>query len=367
MRFHIPALPGQPVTKANSTCAYTQKIFKFVEMMVPRGHEVFIYGSTGDACDCGPTEFVEAYPTTDPIEFDPKAWAKFNFKAAAEISERQEDGDFLLISSGLSQEVLATSFQNSPMRVVEYGIGYGGVFCPFKVFESYAWMHTVYGSQAGSNPHNASGNYYDTVIPNYFNVKDFAPKAKKQKSLLYLGRLIDRKGIGVASQVAEETGHKIKFAGEGPDGANLKGEMLGKVGPAKRKTLLANAKALIVPTQYVEPFGGVVIEAMLSGTPVITTDWGAFTETVIPGFNGFRCRTLGEFKWAVENIELCSPSQVLAAHAKKNYSLEATAPKYETYFEQVDGLYGSGNDWNSDWEGLSSFESDGFSRYGVAK
>ena len=48
---------------------------------------------------------------------------------------------------------------------------------------------------------------------------------------------------------------------------------MGSVGVKERANLLFNADAVIVPTTYIEPFGGVVIEAMLAGTPAITTDF----------------------------------------------------------------------------------------------
>ena len=75
MRFHLPALPGQPITKANSTCAFTQKVRKFADMMVPRGHEVNVYGdpqhdSLGDHVAC--------YPETAPPAFSPEAWEEYN-------------------------------------------------------------------------------------------------------------------------------------------------------------------------------------------------------------------------------------------------------------------------------------------------
>jgi len=55
---------------------------------------------------------------------------------------------------------------------------------------------------------------------------------------------------------------------------------MGSVGVEERANLLANAQVTLVPTTYLEPFGGVVIESMLAGTPVVTTDFGAFPELV---------------------------------------------------------------------------------------
>jgi len=48
---------------------------------------------------------------------------------------------------------------------------------------------------------------------------------------------------------------------------------MGSVGVEERANLLANAQVTLVPTTYLEPFGGVVIESMLAGTPVVTTDF----------------------------------------------------------------------------------------------
>jgi glycosyltransferase involved in cell wall biosynthesis len=58
----------------------------------------------------------------------------------------------------------------------------------------------------------------------------------------------------------------------------------------KRRELLADAKALMYPTPALEPFGYTVLEANVSGTPALVSNWGAFTETVQNGVNGFRCR-----------------------------------------------------------------------------
>jgi glycosyltransferase involved in cell wall biosynthesis len=66
---------------------------------------------------------------------------------------------------------------------------------------------------------------------------------------------------------------------------------------------MSKARAIMGLTYYVEPFGNMVVEGMMSGTPAITTDWGGFTETVIHGETGFRCRNFSDVVSAIENID----------------------------------------------------------------
>jgi glycosyltransferase involved in cell wall biosynthesis len=83
---------------------------------------------------------------------------------------------------------------------------------------------------------------------------------------------------------------------------------------------------------------------MSCSTPVVTTDWGAFTETVIHGQTGFRCRTFKQFLDAVEAAPTLDP-HAIREHALSNYSLETTAPKYNDYFRRLQTL--RGDEWYS--------------------
>lgn len=96
---------------------------------------------------------------------------------------------------------------------------------------------------------------------------------------------------------------------------------------------MSKAKALFLPTLYLEPFGYVVLEANLSGTPVITTDFGAFPETVKHGVSGFRCRTFKEFCEAAKNVENLKPSE--CRDWASNFTLDKIAPMYKRYFTQI--------------------------------
>ena len=121
---------------------------------------------------------------------------------------------------------------------------------------------------------------------------------------------------------------------------------------------MGKAKAVLMPTYYLEPFGGVNVEAQLMGTPVITTDWGAFPETVLHGMTGYRCRSFEEFCWAVKNIDKIKPEKC-REWAVKNYSCERIADMYEEYFARIDRLYNGG--WYS--ENNERKELDWLSRY----
>src|SRR6202035_743657 len=98
-----------------------------------------------------------------------------------------------------------------------------------------------------------------------------------------------------------------------------------------RADLLSSAAAVFTPSIYVEPFCGVHVEAMLCGTPVLTTDHGVFNETVLHGVTGWRCRTVEQMMWAAQNIDRLADSNVIRKYAAANFSLERVALMYEEY------------------------------------
>lgn len=348
MRFHTIALPHTMTTAEYSACAFTTKVRGFCRMMKDRGHQVFLYaGEENDApCDEHIVCIVEGTRANHvgnrhytEANWDPQslAWRTFNERAVAEMTHRVQPHDFICIIGGTAHKPIADAFPNH--LVVEFGIGYGGCFANFKVFESHAWLHTIYGARSMNNPTGVDGQWFDDVIPGYLDPQDFPFRIKKDDYFLYVGRLIDRKGYKIAQDVCRDLGARLILAGPGPQEGY--GEFVGVVGPEERGRLMAGAQALFVPTQYIEPFGNVAIEAMCCGTPVLSTDWGAMTETVIHGKTGFRCRTFGEFKRAALRAHELDPF-FIREHVVDNYSLEVIGAKYERYFERLSHLWKEG-------------------------
>jgi glycosyltransferase involved in cell wall biosynthesis len=109
-----------------------------------------------------------------------------------------------------------------------------------------------------------------------------------------------------------------------------------------RRDLMARASALFIASRYGEPFGGVQVEAWMSGTPVISPDWAAFAELNQHGVTGFRCRTFDDFVTAIDQAPTLDPA-VIRSYAER-FSLEAIAPEYDRYFQDVLNVY-TGQGW----------------------
>lgn len=355
MRFHLLGLAHLETNKKNSACAYTQKIIKLAKILKNYGHTVFFYGVEGSDVLCD--EFIQV-STQDILrktygEYDRSknffrsesndfAHKIFNANSVKAILENKKNDDILLCTMGRDQKIIADSVG---LITVEPGIGYTGVFCSNRVFESYAWMHYIYGILGIDD-----GVWYDAVIPNYFDPDDFEFKSEKEDYLLYFGRIISRKGVQTALDVAKATGNKLYVVGQGTlnnpnEGLYLENESSIEYRPAvgakERSKLLGSAKAVLMPTYYLEPFGGVNVEAQLCGTPVITTDWGAFPETVLHGVTGYRCRVFEEFCWAVNHIDNIKPENC-RSWAEKNYSIARIGKMYEEYFQRIYRLFEKG-------------------------
>lgn len=350
MRFHLVSLPFTQTTEDYPACAFTMKVRKFSKMMHVAGHEVFLYSGEENTTSC--TEHIPCitreqqqaaiegiHYTHGSFDRSRPEWVTFNTNVINEISKRAEQKDFICIIGGTANQPIADALPH--LMTVEFGIGYPGTFAKYRVFESYAWMHTVYGTTT-NNAATLDGRFFDAVINGYLDADEFyygEGKGDEQgEYLMFIGRLIERKGYQIAADVAEHLGKRLIIAGVGTPPTY--GEYVGPVG-VERAELYRNATAIFAPTLYIEPYGTVIPEALMCGTPAITTDFGSFTELVVDGVNGYKCHTFGEFVEAAENVSSLD-RKAIADAAYERFSLERTAVKYERYFERLLTLWDDG-------------------------
>jgi glycosyltransferase involved in cell wall biosynthesis len=348
LRFHVVALPHTKVTKEFFSCAYTEKVYGFCNMMTSLGHEVYLYAS-GDRTDANVTDFIPCLSEEDRLKavgdnhytsasFDNTLphWVTFNRNANQTIARHIQQKDFICLIGGLAQKPIADSYPDH--MSVEWGIGYSGTFAKYRVFESNTWRSAVYAQHR--NAADVDINFFDGVVNGYYDANQFPWQLEKEDYYLYFGRMTQRKGVDIASQACEAAGVRLIMAGSG-NYIPAYGEYIGEVKAEDRAKLLGGAIAAFSPTLYHEPFCNSHIQAMAVGTPVITTDLGIFTETVQNGYNGFKCNTLAEFVKATEQVKNLNHREI-ATNAYMNYSTDIIRYKYERYFNRLLTLWDKG-------------------------
>jgi len=169
---------------------------------------------------------------------------------------------------------------------------------------------------------------------------------EKQDYLAFLGRIAPIKGSHIAIEVAKKSGIPLKIAGEIQPmyqeyfDSQIKPEVDGKfiqyIGevdlPAKNE-LLSKARALLFPIQWNEPFGLVMIEAMVCGTPVLAFSGGSVPEVVRDGVSGWICRSADDMSRRARNIGI-DPS-VVQNYVRQNFSLDQMADRYLELYQEI--------------------------------
>lgn len=336
--IHLLSLPHTETTKDYSWCAFTSLVINMATMMTREGHKVILYAGEENEAECFEHVVCSEKPKDKNFFVPPwtyEYFAPMNNKIIEEMKKRISIGDLILESTSL-QSVVADAF---PRNIsMEYAIGYGGCKSPCRVFPCEAWRHEIYGRDAaarGEDIHTVQGYSSDAVIPHMLNVDQFPEGKGDGGYLLFVGRLGGMKGEQVAVETSKRTGIPLKIIGPGSPPAY--GEYLGVMQPKERAELMGGAIALIAPSMFPEPFCLVVIEAQMCGTPTITTDWGAVTETNENGVSGYRCSTLGEFAQAVEDCKKLDRKKI-RERAIRKYSLEAVGPQYTKFFHRLEEI-----------------------------
>lgn len=367
MRIHLVGLPHTRLDENEfMTCAFTSKAARWTRVLAIAGHEVIAYWTGGkNTVDC---EVIPILSEEERIGFfgedvgyrlpdveyvpDNAYWKAFNTRTIREVAKRIEPGDIIAITGGGIHQAVVDAFVDE-YTVIESGVGYEGLaqktFC---AFESYAWMHHRYGVYGVHD-----GRAFDTVVPNFYYPEAFHT-APDEGYALFVGRLSTRKGPHVAADIAGRMGLPLKVAGAGAksvvgnrieatDGTVISpADYVGVVNPAERAELMAGATVLIVPTLYIEPFGAVHCESLMSGVPVLCSDWGAFPDTVVNGVDGFTYRMPAQAASYLPQLRDLR-GESLRERAISRFSIEAVAPAFDEWLWRLSTLRDGSGGWNA--------------------
>lgn len=186
-------------------------------------------------------------------------------------------------------------------------------------------------------------------VYNGLDPEEYEFRAKKGNFLLFLGKVDwNVKGLDLALRIAGQSGQRLVIAGDFLDPQYYRRELrhrltgrityVGPVGGRDKAALLAEARGLLFPTLWPEPFGLVAIEAMVSGTPVLGTFNGALPEIVVHGETGFLARRPSETLQQLGQLQALDP-HACRAHVVRHFTADRMAGDYLRLYLQRISLY----------------------------
>jgi glycosyltransferase involved in cell wall biosynthesis len=165
--------------------------------------------------------------------------------------------------------------------------------------------------------------------------------------LAFLGRIAPEKGVDRAIDIARRAGVPLKIAAKVDaadqdyftseiepriDGVSV--QLIGEINEAQKTAFLGQARALLFPIDWPEPFGLVMIEAMACGTPSIAFRRGSVPEVIDEGVTGFIVETLDEAVAAVAKSQSLDRMRCRDVFERR-YSAARMANDYCHIYEQL--------------------------------
>jgi glycosyltransferase involved in cell wall biosynthesis len=320
------------------------------EALVQRGHDVTLFCAPGSHSSAKTVPLLDA---AHPQEIERSLYeADHVARAFAAIDAAHGEGigfDIVHDHCGFTGLAMADRLQTPMLHTLH------GPFTPqtrsFYAHHGHkAWVAGISKAQLAMGPANL---HTVGAIPNPIAVDAWPFRPGDDGYLLWIGRMTPEKGAHRAIQIARAGGHDLVLAGVVQPGQrayferhvepHIDGQrvrFVGEVGGARKKRLFAGARALLMPIRWPEPFGMVIIESLVCGTPVLAFDEGAVGELIVEGVTGFiveddaamvaALHDLGQIdphacrSWVAEH---CDVSVVAAAYEAAYRTVLRAAPK----------------------------------------
>jgi glycosyltransferase involved in cell wall biosynthesis len=186
------------------------------------------------------------------------------------------------------------------------------------------------------------------TVHNAIDVADFPYQGDKEDYVLFLGRMNHDKGVHLAIEAARAANRRLLIAAkceEQPEqeyfeeyvepGLGNGIEFIGEADAARKRDLLRNARCLLLPLLWEEPFGLVMVEALACGTPVVALRRGSAPEVVVDGITGLLCDDPEDLPAALADIDRIDPAEC-RRDAERRFDLPVMAQRYEQVYRGDD-------------------------------
>lgn len=373
MRIAVVSTPWVPVPPLGyGGTEYV--VYHLVEGMVEKGHDVTLF-ATGDSKVSSKLEYFYPKALGNNLNLKLNPYYMLNhlyhfFKNAKNRFDiiHNNSGRFSLFFLDFLKTPVVYTLHGSYTKDIqdEYGIAQSAREALLQ-FKGIPYVSISNKQREGLPELNYAATIYNSIILSEYDFEEYGGE-----EMIWLGRVTPTKGLDLAIKTAASLKKKLKaviFVDQGekdyfekeikPLMGSQYVEVFDEVKDKKVKSdFLGEAKLLLFPIRWDEPFGIVMIEAMAAGTPVVAFAKGSVPEVVVDGVTGFIVNYADEDRrgdWvvkktglegleeAVERIYSMPEERYLAMRracreqVEKKFTVEKMVDEYERVYEKVAG------------------------------
>lgn len=322
----------------------TERIVSYLtEELVRQGHDVTLFAS-GDSVTAA-----ELVPVTDmALRLNPavRDTIPYHMIMLDEVRRRADEFDALHFHVDVIHMPLVHDFVGRTVTTLHGRLDLPDLPPLYRRFADHSLVSISDHQRAPMPPVNWAGTIYHGLPANLLR-----PRFDSQNGYLaFLGRISPEKRPDRAIRIAARAGLPLKIAAkiDNVDRAywdaeiaplvenNPNVEFVGEINEQQKAEFLGNARALLFPIDWPEPFGLVMIEAMACATPVIAFRCGSVPEVIEHGVSGFIVESEDEAVQAVQRLATLKRMEVRAAFDTR-FTAERMASDYVNLYHSLPG------------------------------
>jgi glycosyltransferase involved in cell wall biosynthesis len=304
------------------------------EELTARGHQVTLFASGGSRTSAELVTTVE-----QPVRLDEATSVADELYHTLTAYRQAARFDVIHDHSGLGP-ALGAVLDRPPVVHTLHGQWTAAARSYYGLVHDRVELVAISCAQAAANPEVR----YAGVVHNGIDLAAHPFSVDKRDYLAYVGRASPQKGTATAVEVARGAGLPLKMVVKRHERVEweywnevvvpLLGddvEVIEEPPHEVTSDVLAHARATLFPIDWPEPFGLVMIESLVRGTPVIARPLGAVPEVIQDGVSGVLCDTVEEMVAAVDRVGDLDPAACRGRVAER-FSAQAMTDAYEAVY-----------------------------------
>jgi glycosyltransferase involved in cell wall biosynthesis len=309
-----------------------------VDSLVARGHEVTLIGAGKHATKA--QRFITTY---DVGPADQLGEPMPEIVHAAKVASILDTLDVDVIHDHTMAGPLMARGRLTPTVVTAHGPVTGDPGDFYRALGDTIQLVAISDAQRSKAPDLA----WSATVHNAIRAETFPFRAEKENYALFLGRFHPEKSPHLAIDAARAAGLPIVLAGkcsEPVERAYFMREIepridkdvtiFGIADAAAKRRLLSRAACMLFPISWDEPFGLVVIEAMVCGTPVVALRRGAVPELIVDGQTGVIVDSPAELPDGIVRARSIDPA-ACRKHVEAGFTVAVMAEGYEQVYRHA--------------------------------